>query len=107
MSANAININTSVPTANFADGSTVAYTNGADAMYTESDGKLTLFGGDGNGSGNVSASDFVLIFKPSNGQPFDYLTTGRADFNLNGGISASDFVLIFKKNNSKLQQIPN
>ena len=106
MSAAPLSLATSVPTVNFADGTTSVYSNGPDAMYTESDGKFTLFGADGNNSGNVSASDFVLVFKPANGQPFDYYTTGRADFNLNGSISATDFVLIFKKNNSKLQQIP-
>jgi hypothetical protein len=70
-----------------------------------------LIPGDGNSSGNVSASDNVTIWRPNNSQNVTstnyLLNIGKADYNLSGTVSASDNVQMWRPNNSKFQAFSN
>jgi len=67
--------------------------------------------GDGNANEQVTASDNVAIWRPSNTQFVslaNYLTNvGKADFNLSGSVTATDNIQMWRPNNSKLQSFPN
>ena len=110
ISANPVNnLENATPPVNFGDGTVSVYTTGPDALALLSDGNYALFSGDGNGNGDVAATDLVNVWIPNNGQTVtqaNYGTTGLADFNLNGDVTATDFVNFWINNNSKISQIP-
>ncbi len=66
-------------------------------------GVFGLWGGDGNASGDVTASDFLSIWLPDNGNA-GYLA---ADFNMDGQVTAFDFLTVWLVSNGQASQVPN
>ncbi len=86
----------------FSSLSTATLSSGADAQKLIA-GKLALFGGDANGDGTVNAVDLNEVWRPSNGQPYNYGASG-ADFNGDGVINALDLNTYFLPNNGRSEQ---
>ena len=86
----------------FGTGLAQAYTGGGTAMRDRG-GWFTLWGGDGNASGGVTALDFLDTWLPINGGPLGY---DGGDFNLSGSATALDFLTVWLPANGQQAQMP-
>jgi hypothetical protein len=102
MTANALALNGSTAQYDFSTALSKAYSAGGNAMKLVGT-KYTLFGGDGNGTGSINATDKVVIWRPQNGSLSGYFS---GDFNLDGNVNASDAVLVWRLNNGTFTQVP-
>ena len=100
MSAGAVTFPSGVGAYTFTTAEAQAY--GTGAMRALTGGVFALFGGDGNGSGDVSAADRNAVWRPQNG-----LAGYRSgDFNLSGDVSAVDRNAFWRPNNGRASQVP-
>jgi hypothetical protein len=102
MSANALTENGGIYAYNFTTGGNQAYANGANGQKEIATGIWGMFGGDGNGEGNITNNDYISVWKPASG------TKGyqNADYNLNGQVDNKDKNDIWLNNNNISSQVP-
>ncbi len=86
----------------FGTGLAQAYTGGGAAMRDRG-GWFTLWGGDGDVSGAVTAFDFLNVWLPVNGGPSGYHS---GDFDMNGSPTAFDFLNVWLPANGQQAQMP-
>ncbi len=101
MSASQLNVSPTTNPYSFTTGQDRAL--GTLPMVELADGVFGLWGGDGNASGDVTASDFLNVWLPDNGNA-GYLA---ADFNMDGQVTAFDFLLVWLVSNGQSSQVPN
>ena len=80
-----------------------AYSSGGAPMRDVGNGLFTMWGGDGNADGAVTAFDFVSKWLPINGNSDLY---DGGDFNMDGTATAFDFLLIWLLSNGQASQAP-
>lgn len=61
-----------------------------------------MISGDGNNSGDITASDLNSVWRPENGSA-GYLS---GDYNLSGDVTVADRNLYWRVNNGKASQVP-
>ncbi len=101
MSASQLNIKYNTDPYSFTTGQDRAL--GMMPMVELEDGVFGLWGGDGNSDGSVTATDFLNVWLPDNGNA-GYLA---ADFNLDGQVTAFDFLTVWLVSNGQASQVPN
>jgi methionine-rich copper-binding protein CopC len=102
MSATPVTLNEASALYDFTTGQSQAYTSGPKPMEDLGDGKFGMFSGDGNGTGTVTISDRIAVWRPQSGLS-GYLS---GDYNLSGGVTASDMVNYWRPNNGLGTQVP-
>ena len=100
MSAGPVDVSSGAGAWDFRAGAGQAY--GPSAQAALGGGAFGLYGGDGNGSGAVSAADLNGVWRGQNG------TAGYVggDLNLSGGVSAADRNAVWRVNNGRASQVP-
>ena len=66
-------------------------------------GLFSMWGGDGDGNGQVTAFDFLNTWLPINGGPPGY---NGGDFNMDGSATAFDFLNVWLPANGQVSQVP-
>lgn len=84
----------------FTDAQAKAYNNGQKDL---GGGYFGLYGGDGDGNGDINFSDLNFVFLPQFGSPAGYLD---GDFDLDTDVDFSDLNFIYLPNFGKLTQVP-
>ena len=75
---------------------------GTNAMIEMEPGIWTLWPGDGNGDGQVTAFDFLNVWLPANGSA----GYQQGDFNMDGSVTAFDFLQSWLPSNGRVSQVP-
>ncbi len=101
MSASQLNVSRTTDPYSFTTGQDRAL--GTMPMVELEAGVFGLWGGDGNANGSVTATDFLEVWLPDNGNA-GYLA---ADFNMDGQVTAFDFLMVWLVSNGQSSRVPN
>ncbi len=102
-SAGSLGLNHESSAFDFSNSLSSVYASSGVATQELGPGIFGLWGGDGNGDGEVSAFDILNVWLPNNGGPVGYLPE---DFNLNGSATALDFLQVWLPASGQAIQAP-
>lgn len=101
MSAKPVSLSAQTPVYDFSVALSMAF--GVHAMTEVAPGRYAMWAGDGNHDARVTASDFLTVWFPQNGNGPGYW---GGDFNLSGSVTAFDFLSGWLSANGYSSQIP-
>ncbi len=81
----------------------IVYTSGGAALNDLGAGQWGMWGGDGDGSNDVTAFDFLNVWLPANGGAPGY---HNADFDMSSDVTSFDFLTVWLLGNGLASQVP-